>query len=335
VRGRLSLLINTLFQRREAGNLVMIALFTIIVGAIQPRFLSLETLRIVMLAVPLIMIAAMGQMMVIVARHVDLSMGSILGFSAIVAGMMFRDMPGSPILVAVLVAIALGALLGLLNGVIVTLFRLPSIIVTLGTLSLYRGLVFLVSNSRQVDPQYIPKALIQMSQTSPLFGIPWIVIIALSAVLVAYGFLDHTRIGRQIYALGSNPGAAPLRGIRVVPVTLMVFTISGALAGLAGVMYASRFGYVNPGITGVGFEFTVIAAVVIGGVSINGGVGTVLGTVLGVILLGMVNVALPILGVSPFWQSAIYGAVIIIALLIDRSVRRRGLHALALARSPA
>jgi rhamnose transport system permease protein len=142
VRGRLSLLINTLFQRREAGNLVMIALFTIIVGAIQPRFLSLETLRIVMLAVPLIMIAAMGQMMVIVARHVDLSMGSILGFSAIVAGMMFRDLPGSPILVAVLVAIALGALLGLLNGVIVTLFRLPSIIVTLGTLTRISHTIF-------------------------------------------------------------------------------------------------------------------------------------------------------------------------------------------------
>jgi rhamnose transport system permease protein len=235
----------------------------------------------------------------------------------------------------VFVAILVGAMLGLFNGIIVTLFRLPSIIVTLGTLSLYRGLVFLISNSRQVDPQYIPKALIQMSQTSFVFGIPWIVIIAFATALAAYAFLNHSRIGRQIYALGSNPVAAPLRGIRVVPVTLMVFTISGALAGLAGVMYASRFGYVNPGITGVGFEFTVIAAVVIGGVSINGGVGTVPGTVLGVILLGMVNVALPILGVSPFWQSAVYGAVIIVALLIDRSVRLRGLSALAEARSAA
>ncbi|MDP1730971.1 MAG: ABC transporter permease [Devosia sp.] len=328
-------LLGTLFQRREAGIVVMIVLLVAAVGIIQPRFLSLETLRIVMLAIPLIMIAAMGQMMVLVARHVDLSIGSILGFSAIVAGMMFRDLPDWPVLVGVLVAVALGGALGLLNGLLVTIFKLPSIIVTLGTLSLYRGFVFLVSNSRQVDPQFIPKSLIQMSQTSPFIGIPWIVIIAFIVALLTYFFLDHTRLGRQIYAMGSNPVAAPLRGIRVVPVTLLVFTISGALAGLTGVIYASRFGYVNPGITGVGFEFTVIAAVVIGGVSINGGVGTVLGTVLGVILLGTVNVALPILGVSAFWQDAIYGTVIIVALLIDRSVRQRGIKALSGARSNA
>jgi rhamnose transport system permease protein len=215
------------------------------------------------------------------------------------------------------------------------LFRLPSIIVTLGTLSLFRGFVFLVSGARQVDPQFIPRSLIQMSQTSPIFGIPWLVIIAFVVAFVTYLFLDHTRLGRQIYALGSNPVAAPLRGINVVRVTLLVFSLSGALAGLAGVMYASRFGYVNPGITGVGFEFTVIAAVVVGGVSINGGVGTVLGTVLGVLLLGMVSVALPILGVSAFWQDVFNGAVIVLALLIDRTVRERSMRAMAEARSTA
>ena len=318
--------------RREAGIVVMIVLFGLVVGAVQPRFLSLETLRIVMLAIPLILIAAMGQMMALLARHVDLSIGSVLGFSAIVAGMMFRDLPDWPIAAGVLAGVLLGALLGLFNGVLVTLFRLPSIIVTLGTLSLYRGLVFLVSGARQVDPQYIPKTLIRMSQTSPILGIPWIIIIAFGVAVLTYLFLDHTRLGRQIYALGSNPVAAPLRGIRVVPVTLLVFTASGALAGLAGIVYAARFGYVNPGITGVGFEFTVIAAVVIGGVSINGGSGTVLGTVLGVILLGMVNVALPILDVSALWQQAIYGAVIIAALLIDRSVRLHGLSAVSSSR---
>lgn len=322
-------------RRREAGIFVMIVLFAAVVGAIQPRFLSLETLRIVMLAIPLILIAAMGQMTVIIARHVDLSIGSVLGFSAIVAGMLFRDRPDLPIMVGVAAAIGVGALLGLFNGLIVTLFRLPSIIATLGTLSLYRGLVFMISGGKQVDPQYIPRPLIQMSQTSPIAGIPWIILIAFAVALLTYLFLGHTRLGRQIYALGSNPTAAPLRGIRVVPLTLVVFTLSGALAGLAGVLYASRFGYVNPGITGVGFEFTVIAAVVIGGVSINGGVGTVLGTVLGVVLLGMVNVALPMLAVSAFWQQAIYGAVIIAALLIDRSVRQRGVASLAAARARA
>ena len=315
-----------LLRRREAGIAIMIVLFCSVVGLIQPRFVSLETLRIILLAVPLIMIAAMGEMLVIVARHVDLSIGSILGFSSIVAGMMFRDMPQTPLIVGFLVAVAVGAALGFANGLLVTAFKLPSIIVTLGTLSLYRGLLFIVSGARQVDPQYIPRSLIEMSQTSPIFGVPWIVIIAFVVALLTYGFTTHTRIARQIFALGSNPAAAPLRGIRVAPVTLLVFTLSGALAGLAGIGYASRFGYVNPSITGVGFEFTVIAAVVIGGVSINGGVGSVAGTVLGVLLLGCVNVALPILGVSAFWQDAIYGAVILIALVIDRSVRQQGLR---------
>lgn len=320
--------IASLLRRREAGIMVMIALFAIIVGLIQPRFLSAETLRIVLLAVPLIMVAAMGEMMVLVARHVDLSIGSILGFSAIVAGMLWRDHPELPVMVGVVAAIAVGGALGLINGLVVTIFKLPSIIVTLGTLSLYRGLIFFISDARQVDPQYIPRGLIELSQTSPVFGIPWIILIAFAVALATYLFLGHSRLGRQIYAIGSNPAAAPLRGIRAAPITVLVFVLSGALAGLAGVMYASRFGYVNPGITGVGFEFTVIAPVVIGGVSINGGSGSVAGTVLGVLLLGAVSVALPILGVSGFWQQAIYGAVILAALMIDRSVRQGGLKGL-------
>jgi rhamnose transport system permease protein len=324
-----------IFARREAGIFVMIVLFCAVVGIIEPRFLSTNTLRVVLLIVPLMMIAAMGEMLVLVARHVDLSIGSTVGLTGIIVGMMFRDQPWVWWWVGFIVAMGAGALLGLLNGALVTVFRLPAIIVTLGTLNLYRGLTFLVSSSRQIDRQSIPPQLIQMSQNQPFKETPWIVIIAFAVALITYWFADHTRIGRQVYALGSNPSAAPLRGIRANAVTLMVFTISGALAGLAGVLYASRFGYINPSNTGFGFEFTVIAAVVIGGVSINGGVGSVGGTVLGVLLLGCVNAALPILGVSGYWQNAIYGAVIIIALLIDRSVRQRGFAALTVRRSAA
>ena len=316
-----------LFRAREAGIAVMLVLFLICVGLIEPRFLTVETLRIVLLAVPLIMVAAMGEMMVLVARHVDLSIGSILGFSAIAAGMIFRDRPDLPLFVGFAVAIISGALLGFFNGLIVTIFELPAIIVTLGTLSLYRGLLFILSGARQIDPNNIPEPLIRMAQTSPI-DVPWIVIIGFVVAFATYLFLTYSQVGRQIYAIGSNPVAAPLRGIRVTPVTILVFTLSGALAGLAGIIYAARFGYVNPGITGVGFEFTVIAAVVIGGVSINGGVGTVLGTVLGVLLLGAVQVALPVLGVSGFWQNAIYGGIILIALVIDRTVRQGGLRGL-------
>jgi rhamnose transport system permease protein len=327
-----------LLRRREAGIAVMIVLFCLAVGFFKPQFLSLDQLRIILLLTPLIMIGAMGQMLVITARHVDLSIGSMLGFSAMVSGMMYRfdlatlgfDVPwwtGIP------VSIAVGAALGLVNGAFITLFRLPAIIVTLGTLSLYRGLTFIISNAKQIDRQYIPTELKALSQTSPILGIPWIIFIAFGVAILTYLLVMHTRVGRQIYALGSNPVAAPLRGIKVTQVTLLIFTISGALSGLAGVMYASRWGFVNPSNTGNAFEFQVIAAVVIGGVSINGGVGTVLGTVLGVLLLGCVAAALPLLGIPGTSQAAIYGAVILVALLIDRTVRQQGIVSLKRARA--
>ena len=322
-------LLRTILLRREAGIAVMIVLFCVAVGLAKPQFLTLESLRIILLLTPLILIGAMGQMMVIVARHVDLSIGSMLGFSAMVTGMMFKFQPEIWWPLGFVVSIGIGALLGLLNGVLVTLFRLPAIIVTLGTLNLYRGLTYIVSNAKQIDRQYVPAALKSMSQTSPILGIPWIIFMSFGVALLTYWFVMHTRIGRQVYALGSNPVAAPLRGVAVNRVTLMVFTISGALSGLAGIMYASRWGFVNPSNTGSGFEFQVIAAVVIGGVSINGGVGTVLGTVLGVLLLGCVAAALPLLGIAGTTQSAIYGAVILIALLIDRTVRQQGIASLS------
>ena len=320
--------LRNIFLRREAGIFVMIVLFCLAVGVARPQFLTLDSLRIILLLVPLIMIGAMGQMLVIVARHVDLSIGSILGFSAMATGMMFKFYPEIWWPLGFVLSIGVGAMLGLLNGVLVTLFRLPAIIVTLGTLNLYRGMTFIISNAKQIDRQFVPSALKSMSQTSPILGIPWIIFMSLGIALCAYLFAMHTRVGRQIFAIGSNPVAAPLRGINVTKVTLLVFTISGALSGLAGIMYASRWGFVNPSNTGAGFEFQVIAAVVIGGVSINGGVGSVLGTVLGVLLLGCVAAALPLLGIPGTTQSAIYGAVILIALLIDRTVRQQGIKSL-------
>jgi len=322
--------LRTLLARREAGIAVMIVLFCLAVGLVKPQFLSLNSLRIILLLVPLIMIGAMGQMLVIVARHVDLSIGSMLGFSAMVTGMMFKFYPDIWWPLGFVVAIGTGTVLGLINGVLVTLFRLPAIIVTLGTLNLYRGLTYIISDAKQIDRQFVPSALKAMSQTSPILGIPWIIFMSLGIAALTYAFVMHTQVGRQIFALGSNPVAAPLRGINVTKVTLLVFALSGALSGLAGILYASRWGFVNPSNTGAGFEFQVIAAVVIGGVSINGGSGSVLGVVLGVLLLGCVAAALPLLGIPGTTQNAIYGAVILVALLIDRAVRQQGIKGLSM-----
>jgi rhamnose transport system permease protein len=316
--------LGSIFFRRESGILVMIILFCLAVGLYKPQFLTLSSLRIILLLTPLIMIGAMAQMLVLVARHVDLSIGSTLGFSAMVVGLMYREFPDIWWMVGFPVAILTGATLGLFNGLLVTIFKLPSIIVTLGTLSLYRGLTFIISDARQINRSVIPTELKVMSRTSPVFDIPWIILIAFGIAVMTYFVARHTQLGRQIYALGSNPKAAPLRGIDVTKVTLVVFALAGALSGLAGILYASRWGFVNPSNTGAGFEFQVIAAVVIGGVSINGGVGTVMGTVLGVLLLGCVSAALPLLGIPGSTQNAIFGAVILVALLIDRTVRHRG-----------
>ena len=324
--------LKSILLRREMGILVVIILFCLAVGLFKPRFLTLDNLRTMLMLVPLIMIAAMGQMLVIIARHVDLSVGSTLGFAAMMTALMFKMQPDIPWFFGFPLAIGIGAVLGFMNGLTVIVFRLPAIIVTLGTLYLYRGLTFIASGAKQIDRQFIPGPLKAMSANAPSFWFPWILIIAVAVVLLTYWFANHSRLGRQIYAIGSNPVAAPLRGIPVTAVTLTVFSISGALAGLAGIMYASRWGFVNPSNTGWGFEFQVIAAVVIGGVSINGGVGSVLGVVLGVLLLGCVSSALPLLSIPGTVQSAIYGLVIIVALVIDQTVRERGIQALTTAR---
>ena len=214
-------MLQTLLQRREAGIFVMILLITAVVGAMEPRFLTLETARIVALAIPLILIAAMGQMMVLVARHVDLSIGSIMAFSSIVAGMMFRDLPDLPIMAGVVVAIALGTGLGLINGLLVVIFKLPSIIVTLGTLQPLPGpgvpCLGCPAGRPSIHPTVADPAVPDLADIRDPLARDH----RAGVAVATYFFLDHTRLGRQIYALGSNPAAAPLRGIKVVPVTLM------------------------------------------------------------------------------------------------------------------
>jgi rhamnose transport system permease protein len=242
--------------------------------------------------------------------------------SAIVVGNIYINHPGLPLWAAALVCAVVGGAAGLLNGLMVALLRIPSIIVTLGTLTAYRGLIFIYSGGRQVDNNDLPVALIKLSQTSPL-GVPGIVLFAVLIAIAAALWLRYARTGREVFAIGSNPTAAVLRGIPVRRVLLLIFTITGVLSGIAGLMFASRFGYVNPVSTGSQFELVVISAVVIGGTNVFGGSGSVLGVVLGCLLLGLVNVGLPMLGVSPFWQLALYGLAILLAATVDTLIQRR------------
>ncbi len=305
---------------RELGIFSIIIIVVVFASIIDSRFLTIDSWRAVFLAIPLILVMAMGQMMVIICRHVDISIGSILAFAAIIIGLIFIHYPNTSLWLALLITASVGLIMGLINGVIVTRFNVHSIIVTLGTLSLYRGLVFIVSGGRQIDRNDIPVHIISFSQTSFFFSIPAILIFSAIIVLITHLLMRHSVLGREIYATGSNPEAAHLKGINVTKVTLFCFGVCGMLAGVAGLFYASRFGYVNPGVTGVGIEFIVIAGVIIGGTSITGGSGSVLGTFLGILLLGIINVALPVLNIPGEFQKAIYGLIIVVALSLDQLI---------------
>ncbi len=308
------------YMRKELGVFVTTLTVFVVVTIIEPRFLIYDNIKSILLYIPLIVVVAMGEMMVIITGNIDLSLGSILGFSGILVGQLFIRNNQFPVFPAFVLGTLTGIVLGLVNGILISKLRIPSIIVTLGTLNAFRGLLFIISGGRQIDPNYIPEKLIRLSQTS-FMVVPAIILFALVIAVCAYIFMKYSHLGREIYSMGSNLKAAKLRGIHTNRVILFIYVIAGGCAGFAGIMYASRFGYVNPGMTGVGFEFTVIAATVIGGTSVSGGSGSVPGVILGCVLLGIVNTALAVLGISAFWQQAIYGIIILLALIMDKFVQ--------------
>ena len=317
-----------LLQFQEIGIALLLILVFVVAGLVRPRFFSIATIRSILLWVPLLAIIAMGQMMVIITRGIDVSVGSIVGVAGMIAGMLLRDAAWFNIFFAILVSLLIGLLLGALNGGLIAWANIPPVIVTLGGLSAYRGLSFLLSGGRQVDGYQLPIALIRLSQKGPfgMWAVPWVVFIVVGIAVATHFFLNHTKTGRDIYAIGNNPDAAQLRGVPVKRDLFIVYAFTGAMSGIAGLLYASRFGFLNPGQTGAGLELQVIAAVVIGGVTVSGGVGSVLGVLLGCLLLGTINVALSMLGVASTWQQAVYGCVILFAITLDLLVQRRLQH---------
>ena len=306
---------------REAGIVLFLAILIPLISLRQPRFFTVDNSRDILLDIAIVSIVAVGQMMIMIARGIDLSVGSVLGLVAMIVGLMIRDQPAFPMAVAVLVGVTLGLILGSINGLLVTKGRVPSIIATLGTLSIYRGLVIVISKGEWVDAYRVPPAFVQITR-APLFGVPALILYALMIAGVFYYFLNFTRTGRNIYTLGSNPLAARIAGIRSQWITFLVFAITGTLAGLAGVLWASRFAAVAND-TGAGFELQTVAAAVIGGVNIYGGSGTVPGVLLGALLMGIIVNALTITGISPFWRLTVQGVVILLAVIADAVIERR------------
>ena len=312
---------SALLRAREI-SLVMILLVVLLgTAAINPRFLGAGSLRDLLLNVSIISLVVVGQTVVLLMKHVDLSVGSVVGLSAFLTGSLFIAMPGLPVPLAMLFGLVLGASLGAINGLLVAYGRVPALVATLGTLYVFRGLTYAVVHGGQINAGNLPPAFLSFA-TGSLLGLPNLVLLVL-VVMTLFGlYLKSYRGGREYYAVGSNSEAAVLAGIRVSRRIMTGFALSGAIAGLAGVLYLARYGTVDAS-AGSGLELQVIAAAVVGGVSINGGVGTLLGAGVGALLLGTMGSALVTLRAPAFYQQAIQGALLLLAISIDIVVARR------------
>lgn len=302
---------------REFGILIALALVIIAATIANPNFLfSADGWRDLLLTPSILVLLAVGQAIVIITRNVDLSVGSVLGLSAYMTGRLFVDLQGIPIIAVFLIVIVFGGLLGLVNGALVAFAKVPSLVITLGTLYAYRGINVLWTGGDRINASDLPRDFLALGTGQILF-IPILTIIALVVLAIAGWLMKNTRGGREFYAIGSDPDAAELYGLRVTRRLLTAFVLSGALAGLGGVLYAARYGTISSQ-AGSGWELDAVGAAVIGGVAIFGGSGTVWGAAIGAVLLLTINRALPILGIPDFWQRAVVGALIIGAIVLDR-----------------
>jgi rhamnose transport system permease protein len=306
---------------RELG--IVLAL-VIVVGAAtldNHLFLSAANIQQILAGSAIIALLAIGETIVIITRNVDLSIGSILGISAYATGVLYVHHPNVALPVVFLVALAIGAVCGVVNGLIVTVARVPSLVVTLGTLYIIRGIDGAWAGGNQVNASMLPDSFNKIGYETVL-GIPYLGWIAIIAVVLATYWMRSFRTARDFYAIGSDPAAARLAGIPVGSRVFLAFVLSGAIAGVTGALWLSLYASVDA-IAGVGYEFQVIAAVVVGGVAIFGGSGTVLGAALGALLLYTINTALVVVNVSSFWSMALSGALLLAAIAFDRLIALR------------
>lgn len=307
---------------RELPVVVLLVAVTAATGFVNPRFLAPQSLRDLLLATSFVALMAVGQTFVILMRQIDLSVGSTLGLSSYataVAVMAAPDGLALPVLLVVGTAVGLGV--GLLNGVLVAWLRLPSLVVTLGTLYVVQGVQALAVGPTRISAHQLPPEVVQLGRAT-LGRIPHLMWFALIAALIATWVARHSRFGRDLYAMGSNPPAAELVGIPVVRRTVAAFLVSGVCAGLAGALFLARFAGTDAN-AGIGIELQVVAACVIGGVFIFGGSGTPMGALTGAVLLKVISLSLIAIRVPEFWQRALVGALIVGAIAIDRLVQVR------------
>jgi rhamnose transport system permease protein len=313
-------------QLRELSLLALIAVAVALFGSMIDGYFSFRTFNRIASSVAIIGVVAVGQTLVVLTRNIDLSVGSIVGFTAFFVGTLIANHNGMNPLVAVMISILIGAALGVVNGVLVAWGRVPAVVVTLGTLAIYRGVLVDLSGAKTVTTDSLPQWLVDLPGVNvvpignvdirPLFVVAVVIVILFQ---IATGYLSFAR---RFYAVGSNPEAAQMIGLPLKRIVFTAFVISGALAGLAGFMTLARFGNITVE-AGRGLELNVVAAVVVGGVNIFGGSGRVTGALLGAILIGTLEQSLFRLGISEFWRDALLGLMILLAVASDAVILQR------------
>jgi rhamnose transport system permease protein len=316
-------MIDRLPKSRELLLAAAILGLVLLIAVRFPAFAAPANLGNVFNDTAILIMLALGQMAVILTKCIDLSVASNLALTGMIVAMLNAAFPGVPVVALMALAVLIGAGLGSVNGLLVWKLDIPPIVVTLGTLTIYRGIIFLISGGEWINAHEMSPAFKALPRTV-LLGLPLLSWIALAVIALSWLLVSRTALGRAFYAVGGNPNAAVYTGIDVGRTRFAAFVLSGALAGLCGYLWVARYAVAYVDIAG-GFELDVIAACVIGGVSIAGGVGSVAGAVMGALFLGVIKNALPVVDVSPFWQLAISGTAIIVAVAFNaRAERRKG-----------
>jgi len=317
------MMLRSLLKHREALLAAVIVLLVAAIGSRAPSFITPGNLVEMFNDTAILIILALGQMMVLLTKGIDLSMAANLALSGMIVALVNFHHPDIPVLALLALATLLGLLMGIINGLLVWKLGIPAIVVTLGTMSIYRGIIFLLSNGGWVNANQMSADFLGLPRAT-IWGLPVLSWCAIAALLLVGYFLCYSRTGRALYTAGGNATAAYYTGINAGKMQFVSFCLSGALAGFCGYLWISRFAVAYVDVAN-GFELQVVAACVIGGISTMGGTGRVLGCLCGALFLGVINNALPVIGVSPFWQMAISGAVIVIAVVLnERGNKRKG-----------
>lgn len=312
-----------LTSSRELSLFLVVIVLCILIQFRNSSFLTPNTIIEMLKNYSVTMILALGMMGVLLIGGIDISIGSTIALSGMGSALLMRDAIITNTVVGFIMSIAIGLVCGLVIGVVIAKGKVLPIIATLGFMNIYRGMTYLIANSQWVAAYQVPEKFKAFSQSSYLtFGLlNNMVTVMLLCYLIFFVIMKWTRTGRKIYAVGSNPEAAEVSGIKIANIKMLVYSIMGAICGLAGAMWVSIYASAQ-GDMGTGIEMDVIAACVIGGVSLNGGRGSVVGVFLGSLTIAIIGKALPLIGVSQFWQNAIKGVIILFAVILNVVTQR-------------